>query len=47
MEEYKHHEIAEKLGISVSTSKSNLLRAKRKLEEALTKRKTLIKHSTQ
>lgn len=31
MEGYKHHEIAELLGISVGTSKSNLLRAKEKL----------------
>lgn len=39
MEEYKHHEIAEMLGISVSTSKSNLMRAKAKLKEILTKKK--------
>ncbi len=31
MEEYKHHEIAEALDISVGTSKSNLARAKEKL----------------
>jgi RNA polymerase sigma factor (sigma-70 family) len=33
MEEYKHHEIAEILHISVGTSKSNLARAKQKLKE--------------
>ena len=33
MEGYKHHEIAEKLQISVGTSKSNLARAKEKLRE--------------
>lgn len=37
IEEYKHHEIAELLGISVGTSKSNLSRAKVKLEEILNK----------
>lgn len=37
---YKHHEIAEKLGISVGTSKSNLARAKGKLKEALTDKKS-------
>lgn len=31
MEEYKHHEIAELLGISVSASRSNLARAKQQL----------------
>lgn len=35
MEEYKHHEIAEMLDISVGTSKSNLARAKNKLRELL------------
>ena len=35
MEEYKHHEIAEKLGISVGTSKSNLARAKAKIKKAM------------
>ncbi len=34
-EEYKHTEIAEKLGISVGTSKSNLSRAKVKLINAI------------
>ncbi len=43
MEEYKHHEIAEMLGISVSTSKSNLMRAKAKLKEILTKKKLKIR----
>ncbi len=37
MEGYKHHEIAEMLGISVSTSRSNLLRAKEKLRAILEK----------
>jgi RNA polymerase sigma-70 factor (ECF subfamily) len=37
IEEYKHHEIAELLGISVGTSKSNLSRAKMKLEEIIMK----------
>lgn len=32
---YKHHEIAEKLGISVGTSKSNYFKAKQKLQERL------------
>ena len=35
MEGYKHHEIAEKLGISVGTSKSNLKRAKDNLRTLL------------
>jgi RNA polymerase sigma factor (sigma-70 family) len=39
MEGYKHHEIAEQLGISVGTSKSNLARAKAKLRQWLEKRK--------
>ena len=37
MEEYKHHEIAELLGISVGTSKSNLARAKAKVRQAILK----------
>lgn len=32
---YKHHEISEKLGITVSTSKSNLSRARVKLQELI------------
>ena len=32
MEGYKHQEIAERLGISINTSKSNLARAKQKLK---------------
>lgn len=35
MEEYKHHEIAEILAISVNTSKSNLSRAKDQLRKLL------------
>jgi len=35
MEDYKHHEIAEILNISVGTSKSNLARAKVKLREMI------------
>ncbi len=37
MEDYKHNEIAELLGISVSTSRSNLMRAKEKLREMMLK----------
>lgn len=33
IEGYKHEEIAEKLGISVGTSKSNYAKAKKKLQE--------------
>lgn len=40
MEEYKHHEIAELLDISVGTSKSNLARAKVKLKELIVKRRS-------
>lgn len=42
MEEYKHQEIAEKLNIKVSTSKSNLARAKANLRKMLSK-KRLVK----
>ena len=35
LEEYKHQEIAEKLSITVGTSKSNLARAKTKLQSML------------
>lgn len=37
IEGFKHHEIAEKLGISVGTSKSNLAKAKRNLRVLLEK----------
>ena len=37
IEGYKHHEIAQMLDISVSTSRSNLLRAKEKLRSILEK----------
>jgi RNA polymerase sigma-70 factor (ECF subfamily) len=39
MEEYKHHEIAELLGISIGTSKSNLARAKAKIKHAILKKR--------
>ncbi len=39
MEDYKHYEIAELLDISVSTSRSNLVRAKEKLRQILLKEK--------
>ncbi len=42
VEEYKHHEIAEMLNISVGTSKSNLARAKKKLKALFHKKKTSI-----
>lgn len=45
MEEYKHHEIAEQLNISVGTSKSNLARAKVKLRELWLKKKEALKIS--
>lgn len=35
MEDFKHHEIAEMLGISVSTSRSNFVRAKEKLRDII------------
>ena len=38
IEGYPHQEIAEKLGISVNTSKSQLLKARKKLKELLEKR---------
>ncbi len=37
LEGYKHREIAEALGVSVNTSKSQLILAKRKLREAYTR----------
>ena len=40
MEGYKHQEIAERLGISVGTSKSNLARAKEKLKQIVLQRQT-------
>lgn len=39
MEEYKHHEIAELLGISVGTSKSNLARAKARIKQSILKKR--------
>lgn len=38
IEGYPHQEIAEKLGISVNTSKSQLLKARKKLKDLLEKR---------
>ena len=38
---FKHQEIADSLGITVSTSKSNLTRAKQKLRELITKKNKL------
>ncbi|MEM1122186.1 MAG: sigma factor-like helix-turn-helix DNA-binding protein [Bacteroidota bacterium] len=35
---FKHHEIAEKLGIAVSTSKSNLNRARINLQRLISER---------
>jgi len=35
---FKHREIAEKLGITVSTSKSNLTRARAKLQDLVTQK---------
>jgi len=43
IEEYKHQEIAEMLGISVNTSKSNLSRAKEMLRKKLVQYKTSSK----
>ena len=43
MEEYKHHEIAELLGISVGTSKSNLARAKGKIRKSILQQRQLKK----
>ena len=41
IEGYKHHEIAEKLSISVGASKSNLSRAKEKLRKLLINKRNL------
>ena len=41
IEGYKHREIAEKLGISINTSKSQLIQAKRKLATLLKKNQIL------
>ena len=38
MEGFKHQEIADQLGISINTSKSNLARAKQKLKELIVSR---------
>lgn len=39
IEGYAHQEIAEKLGVSINTSKSQLLKARKKLKELLEQRK--------
>ncbi|MDH3243176.1 MAG: sigma-70 family RNA polymerase sigma factor [Saprospiraceae bacterium] len=39
IEGYKHREIAEQLGISINTSKSQLIQAKRKLSQLIKKNK--------
>jgi RNA polymerase sigma-70 factor (ECF subfamily) len=44
MEEFKHREIAEKLSISIGTSKSNLARAKVKLQSMLLKQEKFKSH---
>ena len=44
IEGYKHHEIAEKLGISEGTSKSNLSFARAKLKKILTQREGNVRH---
>ena len=41
IEGYKHREIAEKLGISINTSKSQLILAKKKMQILLKKNKIL------
>ena len=38
-EEFKHHEIAERLNISIGTSKSNLSRAKNLLKKIMVENK--------
>jgi RNA polymerase sigma-70 factor (ECF subfamily) len=43
LEGYKHHEIAEMLGISVSTSRSNFIRAKEKLRKILEKKRKVAR----
>ena len=44
-EEYKHHEIADILGISVSASKTNLMRAKLNLKTILEKNNAIVSQS--
>lgn len=46
IEGYKHREIAEKLDISINTSKSQLIMAKRKLQKLLKKNKKIVNHET-
>lgn len=41
MEEFKHREIAEMLGISINTSKSQLILAKKKLKQLIESKKTI------
>lgn len=40
IEGYKHREIAEKLGISINTSKSQLIQAKKKLQSIIKKKQS-------
>ena len=44
IEGYKHREIAEKLNISINTSKSQLILAKKRLKEILNKKKQHIRY---
>jgi RNA polymerase sigma-70 factor (ECF subfamily) len=41
LEEYKHREIAEMLGISINTSKSQLILAKKRLQELLNQKQQI------
>ena len=43
IEGYKHREIAEALGVSINTSKSQLILAKRKLREMIKKKHRILK----
>lgn len=45
IEEFKHREIAEMLGISINTSKSQLILAKKKIKQIIESKKPIIKTS--
>ncbi len=45
MEEFKHREIAQMLGISINTSKSQLILAKKKLKQLIESSKSINKNS--